>query len=325
MKSYKMTNLDYFNYCKENPEKILDPYYKKGVLVIPENSDRQNNLTEQNARLINLITTFETLKSFGKTKENEDILKIIQEVINILIQTQNINYSAFCQFFMVYNSSFSVFKSMKKEEKFDFIYEMLCNYIRERHHIYLSHGYSNSILQVMSDNYSHKRNSKSGIEKVENLFSLYNIRKISYFEELLKEDKVYFLPDKGAKEIFKKFLEHFNLKMESRKIEHNKLPDLVIKSNENYYIFELKTMKEGGGGQNKQVVEFAYFIRFSEEDENVHYITFLDSLYSNVLFQDKSPKIQEQRNSVETALKENPNNYFLNTNGLKLFFKNNLK
>lgn len=318
----EMNNLDYFNYCKENPEKILDPYYKKGVLVIPKTATEQNNLTEKNERLIELITTFKTLSSFGKGIENEDIVQIIKEVINILTETRNINYSAFCQFFMVYNSSFSVFQKMRQEDKENFIYEMLCNYVRERHSMYVSHGYSNAILQVMSDNYSHKRNSKTGIEKVESLFSSYDIQKISDFKELLEKDRVYFLPDKGGKDIFEKFIIDFKLKMESRNIEHNKLPDLVIKVNENYYIFELKTMKEGGGGQNKQVVEFAYFIRFSEENENIHYITFLDSLYSNILFRDNSPKIIEQRTAIETALVQNPNNYFLNTEGIKLFFEN---
>lgn len=325
MEYMEMNNLNYFNYCKEKPEKIFDPYYKKGVLVIPESVYEQNNLTEKNARLIELISTFKTLISFGKNKESEDIIRVIKEVINILSETPNINYSTFCQFFMVYNSSYSIFKSMKKEDKKEFIYEMLCNYVKERHNIYLSHGYTNSILQVMSDNYSHKRNSKSGIEKVENLFSPYDIRKVSSFEEFLKEDRVYFLPDKGDKYIFEQFLIHFHLKMESRNIEHNKLPDLVIKVNEHYYIFELKTMKEGGGGQNKQVVEFAYFIRFSEENENIHYITFLDSLYSNVLFNDNSPKIVAQRNAIEKALIENPNNFFLNTEGIKLFFLNQFK
>lgn len=320
-----MNNLDYFNYCKENPEKILDPYYKKGVLVIPENATEQNSLTEKNARLIELITTFKTFLSFGKGRNDEGIVKIIQEVIYILdckkTEGININYSAFCQFFMVYNSSFSVFENMRQEDKENFIYEMLCNYVRERHSIYLSHGYSNAILQVMSDNYSHKRNSKTRIEKVESLFSSYNVHKISDFKGLLEKDRVYFLPDKGGKDIFEKFLLHFNLKMESRNIEHNKLLDLVIKVNEKYYVFELKTMKEGGGGQNKQAVEFSYFIRFSEKNENIHYITFLDSLYSNVLFNDNSPKIKNQRESIQKALKENPNNYFLNTAGIKLFFE----
>lgn len=318
----EMNNLDYFNYCKENPERILDPYYEKGVLVIPKTATEQNNLTEKNERLIKLITTFETLLSFGKDREDEDILKIIQEVINVLTKTRNINYSAFCQFFMVYNSSFSVFQKMRQEDKENFIYEMLCNYVRERHSMYVSHGYSNAILQVMSDNYSHKRNSKTGIEKVESLFSDYDIQKIYNIGDLLEKDRVYFLPDKGGRDIFEKFLINFNLKMESRNIEHNKLPDLVIKVNENYYIFELKTMKEGGGGQNKQVVEFAYFIRFSEENEGIHYITFLDSLYSNNLFNDNSPKIIGQRTAIETALAQNPNNYFLNTAGIKLFFEN---
>ena len=112
--------------------------------------------------------------------------------------------------------------------------------------------------------------------------------------------------------------------MESRQFEQNKNPDIVFKKGNHFYIMELKTMKEGGGGQNKQVVEFALFIRFSEKDPNIHYITFLDGNYSNLLFRDTSPKVTSQRNDILSALKNNPSNYFVNTKGLKQFFADNL-
>ena len=286
-----MNNLEYFEYSGRNPEKNLDTFYKKGVLVIPNTIEVENELIKKNKQLIEYITAFKVLLTNPLNVENIK-MKIVQDIIEILEKTQGINYSAFCQFFMVYNSSFSVFKKMRKEEKENFIYEILEKYIKERHDIYMSHGYTNSILQVMSDNYSHKRNSKSGIEKVLSLLKEYDIKVVKNIDMLLKSDSSYFLPDKGGKKLFEQFLEKFDLKMKSREIEQNKLPDIVIKFKEHYYIFELKTMKESGGGQNKQVVEFAHFIRFSEEKNFIHYITFLDSLYANILFSDKSPKVK---------------------------------
>ena len=109
--------------------------------------------------------------------------------------------------------------------------------------------------------------------------------------------------------------------MESRKIEQNKLPDIVFKHNQDYYICELKSMKESGGGQNKQIVEIANFIKFSEKNKNVHYLTFLDCNYSNKIFQSMSPKIKCQRQDIKKALECNPNNYFLNTKGFIEFVK----
>jgi len=57
----------------------------------------------------------------------------------------------------------------------------------------------------------------------------------------------------------------------------------------------------------------------------VHYVSFLDGNYSNVIFSDQSPKIARQREDILNALKKNASNYFLNTAGMKLFLKNLFK
>ena len=81
-------------------------------------------------------------------------------------------------------------------------------------------------------------------------------------------------------------------------------------------------MKGSGGGQNKQIVEVAYFIKFSEDNQNIHYITFLDGEYSNRLFNSQMQKIKLQRKDIIDALNNNPNNYFLNTQGFKNLLEN---
>lgn len=320
-----MSNYFYFNYSKDHPEELLDPYYAKSMVVIPNDSSQHNQLTTNNERLIELITAYGVLKSYGKTHEDNDIKKIVDEVIYIMDNTSNINFSAFSQFFMVYNSNYSIYKSLSKDDKRRLIAEMIDKYYKERHGMYLSHGYSNSILQVMCDNYSHKRNSKSGIEKVLDMLAPYKFHHLSGLMFSDSDDSYYFLPDKGDATMFEDFLRKYRIKMESRQFEQNKRPDIVFKKGNQFYIMELKTMKEGGGGQNKQVVEFALFIRFSEQNANIHYITFLDGNYSNILFRDNSPKITSQRNDILKALKNNPANYFVNTKGLQKFFDDKLK
>ena len=184
--------------------------------------------------------------------------------------------------------------------------------------MYKSHGYSNSILQVVCDSYSHKRNSKTSIVKFQDLLKPYTTYHLQDENRILTEDNYFFLPDKSDKKCFERLLKDLNLKMESRAIEQGKVPDIVFKHNGHYYIFELKMMKGSGGGQNKQAVEFAYFIRFSEENDKVHYGILLDSLYSNDLFFSNQPKIAEQRKDVLEALENNPSNYFVNTAGAEL-------
>lgn len=315
------TNIEFFNYSKNNPEDILDPFYAKDMVVIPSKKEEVNKLTENNEKMIKLITTFSVLDECYKNDSNEIVQKIVLDIIDILNNTPNINFSAFTQFFMVYNSTFSIYKSLSLEDKKRLVYEMLKKYCKERHDMYMSHGYSNAILQVMCDNYSHKRNSKSGIEKVLGILNPYNLNRLTDKRYLCTMDNYYFLPDKGDKGIFEYMLSALNMKMESRAIEQNKLPDIVFKHNNHYYICELKTMKEGGGGQNKQVVEIAYFIKFSESNPNIHYITFLDCNYSNTLFHDESPKVKKQREDIISALHNNPGNYFLNTKGMIEFLK----
>ena len=78
---------------------------------------------------------------------------------------------------------------------------------------------------------------------------------------------------------------------------------------------EMKTMKGSGGGQDKQLVEVINFIRYAENDERIHYITFMDGEYVNMLFRSQQPKIRRQYADIVNCLKSNPGNYFVNTAG----------
>lgn len=315
------SNLHYFNYSKEHPEPLFDPYYAKNMVIIPPRAEEKNELTMQNERLIDLITAFQVAISMGKNDGDAPINEIVAEVRQILDKTKNINFSAFCQFFMVQNSSYSTYQSIPDGDKNSFIYEMLIRYCNERHDMYKSHGYSNTILQVVCDSYSHKRNSKTSIVKLESMLEPYGLTMLQDPNRLMVDDDYYFLPDKTGRQCFDALLPALNIRMESRSIEHEKRPDIVFKHNGHYYIFELKMMKGGGGGQNKQAVEFAYFIRFAEDDINIHYGILLDSLYANDLFGSTQPKIVSQREDVLRALKENPGNYFVNTAGAEILLQ----
>lgn len=316
-----MTNVDLFKYSGQHPEPIIDPYYNRDKVVIPATADQTNNLVEKNTRLIELISVFTYFADQGKDRKHPDVCSLIDEVITILTQTDGINLSPFSQFFMVYNSSHNSFVGYAHDEQREFIYEMLQLYAKERHKMYLSHGYTNSILQVVCDNYSHKRNSKTTIVKICDILERVGFVHNASGKELLSQ-RFYFLPDKGDKITFLSFKKRHGVVMESSKNEQNKLPDMVFFLNGDYFIVEMKSMKGSGGGQDKQLTEVINFIRYAEADPHIHYVTYLDGEYSNLLHGGTTqPKIRCQYDDAITCLRNHPGNYFLNTAGFEKFIE----
>ena len=311
-----MDNITYFDYSKNNPGEMFDPFYTKSVVVIPQDKSLDNQLTKNNARLIDCITAFKVLTSQNYTITDQPIIDVVSEIVRILSHTPQINYSAFSQFFMVYSTTYDFFKTLSNTDKFSFVYEMLIRYCQERHDMYISHGYSNIILQVMSDNYSHKRKCQATIRKILAILAPCNLTKISKLHQT-NGNNYYFLPDKGDEDLFDQFLKKHNVKMQSRDNQHDKYPDIVYNYDGEFYICELKTINGSGGGQNKQIVELAGFIRYQEIDSKFHYISYLDGNYGNLIFTSNQPKVVKQRNDIANVLNNNKSNYFVNAAGFK--------
>ena len=309
-----MTNIDLFTYSSEHPEPTLDPFYGKSVMVIPPTVAESNLLTSKNTRLLELISAFHVLDSHGVGPDDSNLLAIVREVREILDRTPHINFSAFTQFFLVYNVAYSTYRHLDNAGKELFLRDMLHHYCEERHPIYLSHGYSNTILQVMSDNYSHKRNSKASIDKIQVLMEPYRFQKL-VTPPFPESGRVLFLPDKGDSNLFSAFRERFSVSMRSAETEQGKLPDMVFGIDGTWFVVEMKNIKGSGGGQDKQLTEIINFIRYSEENKSIHYLVFLDGDYSNRLFANRTPKIRRQHADILGCMTSNPQNYFVNTAG----------
>lgn len=311
-----MNNLDFFKLLIENPENILDESYSgaKEKLVITKTKEENNSLIEANEKIIRLITTFQTLRENSEYDEtNETIKGVLKKIIEVLA-VNGMNYSAFSQYFLVQNISHSMFMSFNDEEKINIIYFLLEAYVEKRHKIYSSHGYSNIVLQVLCDNYSHKRKGKSGIEKIiEQINEITEFKHSTSFEGFTQSKFSYILPDKGDKNLFDEILENKSINFEFSDKKQGKTPDMLLKINNNFLIIEHKNMKENGGGQDKQISEILDFIRFSEASNNIHYVTYLDGIFSNKLFPKAKAKTLTQYNQVVEVLGLNPNNYFVNT------------
>lgn len=98
------------------------------------------------------------------------------------------------------------------------------------------------------------------------------------------------------------------------------MPDAIFKFNNIIYIVEHKHLKEGGGGQDKQLLEIIDLIKYSED--GVRYISYFDGMYFNSLINPKSTvKINTVKNDIINNLTKCPNNFFVNTMGFEKILK----
>jgi len=215
--------------------------------------------------------------------------------------------------------SYSVYKKTLKTEtlKLEFLKKIIPEFIKDRHLLYKIHGYSFSTLQVVNDSKAHKGTSNAGNIKITNLFNEFGFIHFESndIDSFIKSSKVFIYPDKTDKILFKKILAHFDIVFDWSKNHENKQTDFLFKIGDKIFIMEHKHMKEGGGGQDKQMSEIINFISYSEI--GTQYVSFLDGVYFNLLADKniKSGKPFSQRKSIFNNLNSNKQNYFVNTHG----------
>ncbi len=183
-----MNNKVYFKYSQENDDTILDFSKPEGVLVLNKNEkENETTLMEANHKLIELITTYKTIRNDNQFNENNKNI-IIGKIIDIIETTNLINYSSFCVYLQVIGYSFSTYindkNSMNLEEKIELMESLVNLYIDNRHDLYCYHGYSDQVLQVNSDAASSRRKGKTGIEKMEDILIPLGFKRAKNFLEL---------------------------------------------------------------------------------------------------------------------------------------------
>lgn len=315
-------NVKLFEFSLNNLEPIIDGFYLKDHgLIISENLNVSTKLMEQNSELIESISAY----SFGKkNKSVETVEKSLTKILEI-IKSENINYSEFVSFWPVVDISHSVFMKIKKEKQIEILQNIIEQYIKLRHNIYIKHGYTSTTLQVSKDAKTHKQGGDLGRNKVSKILDRYGFIKANAetIEDFIKEDKKYIESDKKGKKLFKELLKYYKIKFLWSSKKEKKMPDFLIRYKKDIFIVEHKHKKEGGGGQNGQINEILSLISFREKNKNIHFVSFLDGVYFN-FFAGKHPKkgkIYEQFNSINKSLKKNKKNYFVNTAGFKKLLK----
>jgi len=303
-------NISYWDFSLKNEEPIEDDYYVFDEIIInrPLFIKQVENLRELIVKFCSSLNT-----------ENEE--KILDDVYSIIDSTDNIQHHEFVAFWKVLGTTFSTYGSFKKEKKRERLKELLIKYCQMRMKIYDNLNYSNITIQALYDKGASRRTGIAANKKIIDLLDAYfeNIFEVRSLDEFENNDISYFrLEKKTGKDI----LDDFCKKIQITKPISEKSFNITIKIKDQIFLIKTKNMKEAGGSQNSKIVELISFIEHSEESDNIHYVTFLDGIFFN-RFGDKliTGKTKSQKELIEKTLNKNKNNFFVNTNGLKLIFK----
>lgn len=320
-----INNVNLFKHSLNNLEPLVDDFYvKKGTLIISNDPQKPNKLIKTNKDLINNITAYEVAQKSNNKKMQNQIIQTVQK----LLENAEINYSEFVSFWAILDVSYSAYRSLTNDSQLLFIKRAIEKYLDLRHNLYLEYGYSPSSLQVSKDAKLHKSSGSLGINKCAFILDKFKYKKLlklnlSNFDA---SDKTYIFTDKTGKKLFREILEKYNITFKWSSGREKKMPDILFKNKNNFYIIEHKHMKEGGGGQDKQINEIIEFIKYKELDSTVkiHYVSFLDGSYFNLFSRTAEGsfnKLKNQLDKILSYLNKNTQNYFVNSVGFYKFLE----
>ena len=300
-------NLDYWEISLKNPEPIVDEYYTFNKLIV-----QNQNLIQKVERLRELITTYCVLLEIDK----QALGKILDEIYMITLH-KNIQYTEFIAFWKTLDLSYSSFGRLPEQDRKLMLHKILEEYCEKRRGLYDKLGYSNIVVQALYDSGVSRKKGKARTQKITNLIlqEFMSAQKFGTIDELRDQILGYFLPDEN-KILFDEFIDNYNIEYRFRQIYQGKLPDVVLKAKDHFFIIEAKHINETGGAQDKQIAELISFINQREPSQNIHYVAFLDGLYFNYFINPpQESKVYQQKEAIENCLKRNQNNFFVNTAG----------
>jgi len=310
-------NTKYWQVSLTNPEPVVDEYYTFDKVIVED-----KKLIQKVERLRELIISYCVI--LGRSKKTAE--KILDEIYTIITSIRRIQYTEFVAFWKVLDMSFSVFRKLPNQKVI--LAEILEKYCLRRRQLYDKLGYSNVTVQALYDSGASRKKGTAGIIKILDLAKkILGLKEDEHFatiKEIEAYSRGYFLPDRGDKRLFKLFCKKFNIAYQFGRDHQGKEPDIVLKIDDHFFIIEAKHIKESGGAQDKQIVEAIEFIKYSERLKFIHYLSFMDGIYFNNFIwalPENNTKATRQKKDIEKYLEENPNNFFVNTAGLREIFK----
>ncbi len=102
------SNLEYWEYSLKHPEPIFEKYYIKDNLIV-----KNKELIEKIERLRELIISYCVIIE----KNEETAQKILDEIYDIIMSVENINYSEFVAFWNAMDLSYTMFEKMDNKKE----------------------------------------------------------------------------------------------------------------------------------------------------------------------------------------------------------------
>jgi hypothetical protein len=317
MNQEALNPIELFQECLQNPEPLIDRFYCLDELIISKDyNSTPTPIMLTNADIIKRITAADVAL---EDKEQYTYLEQVKK-IKSLLEKNSVNFIEFTSFWPCFDVSFSSYeKYLSSSEQVEFLKEIIELYIKKRHRIYTSHGYTPTTIQVRKDFEKHKTSGPTGFAKAEKFLKDMGFKKYENID-FIEKNKVYCAADRGqGKKIIDSLKKKFGMRFSWQDAHQKKKPDLIFKgTNKRVFIAELKHMKEAGGGQDKQMSELISLIKEGEDTKWISYVAYLDGVYFNKLISPNKNKIREQKEQIIKYLKENSANpnYFVNTYGL---------
>lgn len=317
-------NLQLFEACLKHREAVLDPYYchEEPMIISPAGIRKATAVMKIASDVRERLTA---IRVALRDEPQSDISRHLHEIAKSL-GNPNANYIEFTSFFPVVDFTFSMYRNLKYDEKIEFLDAAARRFIDQRHPIYEFHGYTATTIQVRKDFERHKSRGSHGATKIEALLNKSGYRSAVKTSNLAKG--TYFLPTSGLayQEVIESLRRSNGLVFNWAIAHQDKLPDLILRNHAGEIcIGEFKHIKEGGGGQDKQLAELISLVQQSEK--KISYLAFLDGLYFNHLADlgvrrdDRPSKMHRQIDAIRQALASNPQNFFVNTHGMKKLLK----
>ena len=291
------SNLHYFEISKNNQEELLDDFY-----VFDEKHPELNKYIENAKEIKNILITIRTLQS--KKEKSTVIDKYFLELSKIIGKYSN------CSEFACFISACDNFIDKAKSE-INLLKKITERYFAKR---VLNEMVPEEWVQAILDTNSSRKKGKSGEKKLIHILEKQGFKEVFDWDNFSKTN--YCAVKFSKKFNLKNVRKNLDVKIKTKK--QNKTLDLIIKAKDIILLGEAKHLNTGGGAQDGSISELIEILGLSEKN-GISYISFLDGKYSNILLSDKGrgDRITTQRKEINKFLKNNPNNYWLNTAGFK--------
>lgn len=295
------SNLVCFKISQENPESALDDAY-----IFDKCNPEIKKYIENTKEVKNYLITIRTLLNKKEDK------KVIDRYFHLLAEALN-EFSNCSEFSCFINACDNVLDFVKKD--FGLLKEITKRYFKNR---ILNESVPEEWIQAILDSNSGRKKGSCSENKLLHILESRGFKRVDNWDDFNKNKKCV----ARFSSIFDLNAVRNNLNIKIKTKKQNKRLDLIIKDGDARFLLEAKHLNTAGGGQDKQLSELIELLSLTEKNKKIYYIAFLDGNYSNILLSNKNikGKIDTQRKDITKFLKNNPNNYWVNTTGFKSIF-----